>query len=182
MIMPDLPDEGMIKEEALKKRYGVSPEKWHAIKSHVIEAGTEVGVTIDAMKFMYPVIDALRLMEYAKRFGLENEVVKAIFYAFFTESQPINNLDVLEHIGLKCGVPGVRAFLESDELRADVEDKDKVFKAEGVNGVPYFIVNNSIKFSGAQPEELWHQLFNQVLGKDVVVPTNNTEAVDEALS
>ena len=74
----------------------------------------------------------------------------------------INDPEVLKAAGRKAGVTESAAVVEDKErLRAEVLQELQSF-AQGVTGVPHFIIGNKYALSGAQEPASFQQAFSQV--------------------
>jgi predicted DsbA family dithiol-disulfide isomerase len=80
-------------------------------------------------------------------------MIDAIYDAYFEHGQDIGSLDVLIDIARAQGLDAdaIRAQLEAGEGRAEVLEDAKQAHRLGINGVPFFVFNNRLAFSGAQP-------------------------------
>ena len=56
-----------------------------------------------------------------------------------------------------------RDELANDELRETVIGLENHAREVGVTGVPFFIIDGKLAVSGAQPPDVWDQVFQQVL-------------------
>jgi predicted DsbA family dithiol-disulfide isomerase len=84
-------------------------------------------------------LDAHRLVAKAQAQGKQDAVSEALFHAYFTDNKNIADLDVLEAIGEASGVEGARAFLEGDELSAEVCKEAAGHKGHGLT-IPHYTV------------------------------------------
>eukprot|EP00479_Gromia_sphaerica_P010664 TRINITY_DN4973_c0_g1_i1.p1 TRINITY_DN4973_c0_g1~~TRINITY_DN4973_c0_g1_i1.p1 ORF type:complete len:175 (-),score=36.36 TRINITY_DN4973_c0_g1_i1:332-856(-) len=102
-----------------------------------------------------------RLIEWSKKFGLEkhNEVMEQIFIAYFKDNKDISDTAVLVECATAAGVEGAAEFLAGSDHIDEVKRK---LRPRGINGVPFFIVNDSIRFSGAHPPEVFLALFEEL--------------------
>ena len=101
--------------------------------------------------------DAHRLIQLAKKHGLGDAAEEALFRAYFTDGKDISDNNTLLQLGIDIGLSAVETgeLLNSDAYAADVHAD--VVKAQmlGVNGVPFFVINDKYGISGAQPKELF---------------------------
>jgi predicted DsbA family dithiol-disulfide isomerase len=86
---------------------------------------------------------------------IADRVVEALFKAYFVDGKFIGNIDVLIEIAERCGMDGanVRATLNDAFALDRVANADANVRAQGVNGVPFFVFNQKLALSGAQPPE-----------------------------
>ncbi|KGX86630.1 DsbA family oxidoreductase [Pontibacillus litoralis] len=150
-------DTDMTEAEILSKKYGVSVEKAKQMTEQVAQQAEAVGLVF-AFETMIPTntFDAHRLAKLAKVKGKEAEITEKLFYAHFTESKHIGDVETLLHIADAVGLDReeVEHVLHSpDEYASDVREDEKRAHAIGVQGVPFFVVNDKYAISGAQPAE-----------------------------
>jgi predicted DsbA family dithiol-disulfide isomerase len=106
---------------------------------------------------------AHRLGAYALRMGtaLQNALVEAMFAAYFIDGHDIGDAKVLAAcaagVGLDTGA--VAAFLASDEDTAEVLAADAGVRSAGLSGVPTFVMNRHVLFSGSMPADTMADAF-----------------------
>ena len=111
--------------------------------------------------------DAHRVIHLAKRKGLGDAAKERIFRAYFTEGKDISDAATLEQLGSDAGLTAaeVRSMLESNDLtdsvNADIEQAQQL----GINGVPFFVLDNKYAISGAQPAEVFLSGLKQAWGE-----------------
>jgi predicted DsbA family dithiol-disulfide isomerase len=94
---------------------------------------------------------AHRLIWFAQRQGLQDEIVEALFRGYFIEGRDIADAEELALIAASCGIDAVMArnFLDSDEGAMEVAGGAERSREQGISGVPTFIVNETRAISGA---------------------------------
>mmetsp|Transcript_10520 Transcript_10520/g.16047 ORF Transcript_10520/g.16047 Transcript_10520/m.16047 type:complete len:183 (+) Transcript_10520:202-750(+) len=126
-------------------------------KSRVMDMGRAVGIEFNNDRLVVDTKRAHALVEYIKQEKKDNdqanELMLDLYKAYFEQGQDINDVDLLVDMAKKFS-------LQEEEARAamgrkhldDVVSKDRETKAAyGVNGVPFFVVNDDVTFSGAYP-------------------------------
>ncbi|MCL4255326.1 MAG: DsbA family oxidoreductase [Anaerolineae bacterium] len=96
-------------------------------------------------------------------------MIDALYAAYFEHGQDIGKLDVLVDVAHAQGFDGdvIRAKLEAGEgKQAVLDDADQAHRL-GINGVPFFVFNNRLAFSGAQPISV----MLDVLKQSTTIPT-----------
>jgi len=164
-LNPNAP-EGIPIYEYLEKVYGrrFDPNK----KSPIDTAGDSVGIKFNPDRRTLNTLTSHRLVDYAAKFGKQNEMINEIFRIYFEEAKNINNIDVLVEAADKVGVPKAREYLQTDEGAKEIKEQDNYAKYElAVEGVPFFIIGKEGKeeklaFSGAQPSELFLKAFDKI--------------------
>jgi predicted DsbA family dithiol-disulfide isomerase len=101
-------------------------------------------------------VDAHRLLHYAGEHDRQDEMAEAIFRRYFLEGADLTNKDTLADIAAQAGMDRgeVAAYLASVTDRALIEEQDRRARAIGIEGVPFFIFNQRLALSGAQPPEV----------------------------
>jgi predicted DsbA family dithiol-disulfide isomerase len=90
-------------------------------------------------------------------------MIDAVYAAYFEHGRDIGNLEVLVEIAASQGADAaaLRAQLLSDEGREAVLAEAEMAVQNGISGVPFFILNNTFAFSGAQPPNLIRRALQQ---------------------
>ncbi|WP_170370557.1 DsbA family oxidoreductase [Ruegeria arenilitoris] len=167
-LNPDMPEGGMDRREYLERKFG---GKEGAVKAYapVVEHAEKAGLNIDfeAMKRTPNTLDAHRLIHWAGIEGKQNQVVDALFTAYFVQGRDIGDHEVLADIADSVGMDAavVLKLLKSDADRDDIRQRDTHSREKGVNSVPTFIVDNQHAVPGAQPPELWAQVIGEIMSQ-----------------
>lgn len=90
-------------------------------------------------------------------------IIEAIYKAYFEDAQDIGELAVLLDIASAHGLDAAatRSALQNGDQREAVLAEVDHARQIGVSGVPFFVVNNMLAFSGAQPPEIILQVLQQ---------------------
>lgn len=149
--------------EYLAERKGWTMEYTRQVQSRVIGMAREAGLEYDFDKAVVAnSFDAHRLSHLAKKHGVQDAMEERLFRAYFTEGLNTADHETLVRLAQEIGLEEkeVRRTLAGDDFAADVE-RD-IFEAQqvGARGVPFFVFNNRYAVSGAQPVELFLQVFN----------------------
>lgn len=164
-LNPDMPESGMDRRAYLEGKFG---GKENAIKVYgqIAEHAENAGIEIDfaAIKTTPNTINAHRLIHWAGIEGKQNEVVDALFAAYFKDGRDIGEIEILADIADNAGMDAsvVTRLLKSDEDKKTIQDRDTHSREMGVNSVPTFIVGGRHAVPGAQPPELWQKVINEL--------------------
>jgi len=93
-------------------------------------------------------------------------MIDALYAAYFEHGQDIGKLDVLVDVARTQGLDAdvIRTKLQAGEGRqAVLDDADQAHRL-GINGVPFFVFNNRLAFSGAQPVSVMLDVLKQASG------------------
>jgi predicted DsbA family dithiol-disulfide isomerase len=95
--------------------------------------------------------NAHRLIWLAQKEGSQGAVVESLFRAYFTEGRDVGDSSVLVDIAKEAGIveERARAFLESAEGTDEVRREIQRAIDSGISGVPTFIFDGEVLFSGA---------------------------------
>lgn len=142
--------------ERFASKYGLSLEGALAQIEQISQLGRAEGVDFRYATTNYSnMFDAHRLAKYAEEQG-HFEIYERLFAAYFTE-----NLDLADHaVLLKIACQIGLSFEQTKELLSSQRYHDAVLSDEaealrlGIHGVPYFIIDEQLSLSGAQPYAL----------------------------
>jgi predicted DsbA family dithiol-disulfide isomerase len=144
-LNPDMPKGGMPRAEYRKAKFG-SLERSRALDARVIAEGKSEGIdfAFDRIERTPNTIAAHQLIALAQN---QNEVVDALFHAYFEEAKDIGDPAVLADIAAKCGVKGW-----PEEAR-DVSQLEEDVRELGISAVPTFLFDRKLGVAGAYPPE-----------------------------
>jgi predicted DsbA family dithiol-disulfide isomerase len=177
-LNPDMPREGLDRRAYLEAKFG-GPERAKAAYDRVRRVGAGVGIDFqfDRIPRTPNTIASHRLVHRASHYGRQDEIVEALFRAYFLEGRDVGALDTLVEVAAAAGLPAedVRAYLASDEDVDLVRDLDSQARGMGVDAVPCFLFNNHYAMSGAQEPALFLKVMTmleqEAAGRDPVEPT-----------
>jgi predicted DsbA family dithiol-disulfide isomerase len=104
------------------------------------------------------------LLHYAKSEGKQLELVERLFRGYFTDGAHIGKIDQLVAMAAEVGLDAgkaeqkliTNAFLPA--VKADVRQAARY----GINGVPFFVFDDTYGVSGAQPAEVFTEVLTQI--------------------
>lgn len=166
LLDPSTPDEGVDLRERLLRKYGIPAERMFA---RVEAAARESGIPLDFAKVTRSVATtrAHTLIRRAADKGTQRALKSALLDAYFLEGRDVGDVDVLVEIASAHGFEPdeARALVRDDaELRATREVAASM-AAQGIDGVPFFIVGERFAFSGAQPVETMKTVIERALAE-----------------
>lgn len=157
----------------LAERKGVSKERAMQMHQHVQQSADSVGLHFAFDKMvMANSFNAHRLIQLSKLKGCANELEEALFKAQFEEGKNIDDIEVLKSIGKTAGLDeqDIDHVLESDAYTNEVRADEAIAQKIGINGVPFFVLDNKYGVSGAQPQEVFLSALQQAWGEQTVQP------------
>ncbi|MCD0489173.1 DsbA family oxidoreductase [Pedobacter sp. MC2016-14] len=140
----------------LADKYGRSIEWAEEMQENVTHTASEVGLTFNLSKSIVAnSFDAHRLIQLAKSEGLADEVEEQLFIAHFTNGENISDHQTLVKIGASAGLDKltVETMLKGSDFAAEVRTDERTAQNIGIKGVPFFVFNEKLAVSGAQPPE-----------------------------
>lgn len=163
-LNPNIPDEGYDFAQYMNAKGGgrVPLAQWFDAPRR---AGEAVGLTFN-----------FEAIEHAPNSTLSHElialapddkkepIIDAVYAAYFEFGQNIGDIDVLVNIAEENDLDAVavRQQLESHTKRNAVLKDAQQAQQLGITGVPFFVFNNQLGFSGAQPPQAFLQVFQQL--------------------
>ncbi|MCA3313952.1 MAG: DsbA family oxidoreductase [Roseomonas sp.] len=155
-LNPEMPAEGVDRREYRSAKFG-SLEKSQELDRRVADAGRVAGVEFrhDLMARTPNTLEAHRLIRLAGADGLQREVAEAIFQAYFQAGSDIGDPETLARLGAVVGLSAetLAAFNVGDAGRHEVLAEDEGYRQAGISGVPSFVLDRHLLFSGAMPPE-----------------------------
>ncbi len=108
--------------------------------------------------------NAHRLLQLAKKNHLSDKLEELLFKAYLTDGKDVNNLITLSELGLEAGLEAdaIEQVLHSDMYSKEVKQDIEEANAIGVQGVPFFVLDNKYAISGAQAASTFLQNLEKV--------------------
>ncbi len=160
---------GMDIHQILSAKHDIPYEKAKQLNDQLAQQAKEIGLDYH-FDTLIPTnsYDALRLSYYAEEKGKMKEMMERLMKAYL-----IDSLDIGEHTTLAklAGEVGLNAKETLDVLASDryseniARDKAEGSKI-GIQGVPFFIINDKYTISGAQPSEVFLELLQKAWEED----------------
>jgi predicted DsbA family dithiol-disulfide isomerase len=163
-LNPRIPKGGMNRKEYRTTKFG-SWERSLELDAQVTAAGKEEGITFAFDKIIRTpnTLDAHRLIWLADQEGVQDEVVEAVFRAYFTEGRDISRTAVLLDVVVEASLNRNRAeaVLNSDDGLAALQAAEEQARRASIQGVPYFLINGTVALSGAREPSAFLAAFEQ---------------------
>lgn len=103
-------------------------------------------------------MDAHRLIKlaYTKSDNLANKLINCLYKLYFVDGKSIADHEVLKNVATEVGLDAdeVDAVLNSDQFEKEVRQDEMNAMQSGVQGVPFFVINDKYAINGAQPYEV----------------------------
>ena len=166
-LNPDMPPGGMDRQDYLAAKFG-GTQGARQVYDRVRAAGESEGIAFafEAIGRTPNTIDSHRLIRLAQDSDRGDQVVEALFKAYFLGGEDIGDREILVAAAAASGMDAqdVRAFLESDAGADAARIEDARAREIGIQGVPTFILGGKHSLSGAHEPEGLFQLFD--LGRE----------------
>ncbi|MEO9070950.1 MAG: DsbA family oxidoreductase [Ginsengibacter sp.] len=150
--------------EHLSEAKGISKSQAEGMEEHVSTIAKEVGLDFNSKNTIVAnSFNAHRLIQLAKTKGLDNEVEEALFKAYFVEGKNIDDKETLLKTGVSIGLDEseVNEIFSSDAFTKEVRQDEMQAQSIGINGVPFFVLNNKYAVSGAQSPDTFLEVLEQ---------------------
>lgn len=173
-LNPDTPVKGEPYRPFLEKKFGTA-KAVDALFARVREAAQPDGLefAFEKIAIRPNTLRAHRLIYRAQSRGARPERIQAlvggVFEAYFWHGRDIGNVDTLADIAEACGErrEAVVEYLSGSEDAEAVQRMAGQLSQQGVEGVPFFILNRSLAVSGAQSLAALGAALRQVAGVHV---------------
>ncbi len=163
-LNPDMPLGGLDRTAFRIEKFG-SEAMSRQRDAEVAEAGRGVGLAFNqALMTRVPnTLLAHRLIRAAGALGRQDAVVERLFQAYFTEGRDIGDRAVLADLAAEAGLDhdASAAMLAGTEHESEVLAEDMSVRRAGLSGVPSFLMDRYLLFSGAMPGARMAEAFRQ---------------------
>ena len=157
-LHPETPPEGVLLSERFKG-YDISQ-----MFDNLRLRGKEFGIVFADRTILSNSRLSLEASEYAREMGKYEHFHDRVFHAYFTEALDIGNAKILCDIATGCGLDASDMMHALNDgcykLRLD-EAKKEGLKIQ-LTGVPTYIINDTHKIVGAQPEKVFTDILDKI--------------------
>lgn len=151
--------------DTLATKYGKDREWAIDMNKNMTQMAEKVGLdfNMDAVK-PTNTFNAHRVIQFADSKGLQHEMKERLLKAYFTEGKNVGDVATLSELAEDIGLDKKEVFKTlnrkqfTDEVLQDIERAHKI----GVQGVPFFLINNKYGLSGAQPVEAFVEALTKI--------------------
>ncbi|MGE8649342.1 MAG: DsbA family oxidoreductase [Acinetobacter sp.] len=170
--------------ERLAQKYGRSVAEVEDMQRNIAEMAKAEGIEFNwEGANSGNTLNAHRIIHLAQSKGLGNEAQEAFFYSYMTQGLAIGERETLEDVAARIGLNPVEVddVLDSEEFADFVKFDQEVARDQlKVTGVPFFVFDQRIALAGAQPKEVFLQVFEKALETTPQSPAEqcSTDACD----
>ena len=152
-LNPDMPKEGMSRLDYLKRKFGSKELAQPMYDNMKAEADKEdLKFKLDSIQVTpnTKLSHILTKLAFKKKIG--HNVLNDIYTAYFSKGIDIGNADALIKIGKFKNIneKEIIDVFSSDKETDDINQNDTIARSMGINGVPFFEIDNKTYISGAQ--------------------------------
>jgi predicted DsbA family dithiol-disulfide isomerase len=158
-LNPDMPEEGQDLTEHIAEKYGRTADQSADSRQLLKAVGMSLGVEINHFpdQRIVNTFRAHQLLHWAETQGKQTELEMALFEAYFTKGQDVNDETVLKKAVARAGMDPWEAarVLEDGRFKLEVRQKQAGWLQRGVRAVPTFVFGEKFAMSGArEPAEI----------------------------
>lgn len=152
-LNPSMPKDGMERINYIKSKFG-SIENAKPMYDNMIMQGEQenLQIKLDKIKRTPNTVKSHLLVDLARKYKVENNVITDLFESYFTKAKDIGDEDVLMFVAKKnkLATDEVKEYLNKEENIKKINKIDDVAKEMGITSVPFYIFNDQLSISGAQ--------------------------------
>ncbi len=163
-----LPVEGVNRLEMYKAKFGEA--RIAQMLPYMARVGAEENIRFSWGGKTANTTTAHRLATLALKEGgpaTQDKVIEGLFHAYFEADQSVGDKAVLENVAVAAGMDRskVAALLaDEDEGRNEVIREVKTWQNRyRISGVPYFVIGNKYRLSGAQDPGAFMDAFEEIV-------------------
>ncbi len=168
-LNPDMPEAGQNQREHVAQKYGSTPEQSQAARARLAAAGEALGFSFNYQDDMRMVntFRAHKLLHWAQSQNKQTQLSEALFAAFFSNGEDINNVETLLAVceGIGLDPEAAKQALEDKETAYAVRNGQRHWREEGIQAVPTFIINDQYMVQGAQDAEAFGRMLDTLLAR-----------------
>jgi predicted DsbA family dithiol-disulfide isomerase len=131
---------------------------------HLRRRGKEFGIIFGDRSLLSNSRLALEASEYAHDMGKYGSFHETMFRFYFTEANDIGSLDVIKSVATESGLDAsdMMNALKDGRYRSRLAEARQEGEKINLTSVPTFIINNKHKIVGAQPVDVFTDLFEKM--------------------
>ena len=153
--------------ERLAQKYGRTVADVEEMQRNIAAMAAEEGIQFNWENANSGnTFNAHRIIHLAQSKGLGSEAKEAFFYSYMTQGLSIGERETIEDVAARIGLNPVEVedVLDSEEYADFVKfDEEVAHDQLKVTGVPFFVFDQRIALAGAQPREVFLQVFEKAL-------------------
>ena len=155
-LNPNMPGEGMSRVDYVNSKFGSKENAQDMYDNMVQQAKQEnLQFRLEKIKKTPNTVLSHVLIDLARHTNKQKEIVFEIFSNYFIDGIDIGDINNLIKIGTNHGIKKEMLIseFESKKNKEKVERMDTIGRKMGITGVPFYVFNEKILISGAQPHD-----------------------------
>ena len=165
---PTIPPEGIDRADYIIGKFG-SLEVLDESHKRLIEMGEAEGISyrFEDITRSPNTVDAHRLVHWAAKDGIQDDMVERLFSAYFSEGLDVGDSAVLSDLAADVGLDAseIAKRLAGDDDRALITAEIENAYRIGVRGVPCFVIDRRLAVTGAHPAETLVRAIGQAVAE-----------------
>ena len=170
-LNPNMPTQGQNLREHISQKYGSSAAQSSGARERLTELGESLGFHFDYFDQMRMVntFRAHQLLHWADEQGVQTPLKLALFAAFFSQRQDVNEQSVLIAAAESAGLDGTEAaaVLADARYAQAVREEQQFWRDQDVYAVPTFYFQKQYQVPGAQESEAFERVLEKIYSRHV---------------
>ena len=163
-LNPQLKEDGILRQDYITNKFGEGANS-EIIYERVRLAGEAIGLKMNFDKIiMQPNSSKMHSLIYAaKEINRDIEIIENFFKAFFIDGMNLTDFEIVSKVASDSGLDSetINGVFHDNLFEKFVQEDIKMSKKYNITGVPFYIIDDSIGLSGAQPPEVIIDAINQ---------------------
>ena len=163
-LNPQLKSEGILRKDYITSKFGEGANS-EVIYERVRLAGEAVGLTMNFDKIIIqPNSSKMHSLIYAaKETNRDIELIENFFKAFFIDGINLIDFEIVSKVASDSGLDSetINGVFHDNLFEKFVQEDIIMSKKYNITGVPFYVIDDSIGISGAQPPEVIVDAINQ---------------------
>ena len=168
-LNPGMPVEGQDLREHVAQKYGTTPEQSQAARERLSALGESLGFNFDYFDGMRMVntFRAHQLLHWAAEEGRQTALKLALFDAFFSQHEDVNDPELLADVAARAGLDRAQAsaVLSDERFAQAVREEQQYWLDQDVHAVPTFYFQQQYMVPGAQEAEAFVRLLEKIYAR-----------------
>jgi predicted DsbA family dithiol-disulfide isomerase len=163
-LNPQLKEEGILRKNYITNKFGEGANS-ETIYERVRLAAEAVGLKMNFDKIiMQPNSSKMHSLIYAaKKINKDIKLIEDFFKAFFINGMNLTDYENVSKVALDSGLDSetINGVFHDNLFEKFVQEDIIMSKKYNITGVPFYVIDDSIGISGAQPPEVIVDAINQ---------------------
>ena len=163
-LNPQLKEDGILRQDYITNKFGEGANS-EIIYERVRLAGEAVGLKMNFDKIiMQPNSSKMHSLIYAaKKINKDIELIENFFKAFFIDGMNLTDFEIVSKVASDSGLDSetINGVFHDNLFEKFVQEDIIMSKKYNITGVPFYVIDDSIGISGAQPPEVIVDAINQ---------------------